>query len=227
MPLLNGVSVTVTLDQVLVNQGIDPVSAPENKVALQNAERALREAVPLLEPLIVYSEFKVKGIKHERLTLIGGKSIVGKSIVKQLAAAKEIAVVVCTIGDILDHYIKAMMVVDPLYGLALDALGSAAVQNLSMLACSIIGERVQSRGWEISLPFSPGMDGWPVATGHKQIFELLDTQEAKIRFNEDGVLSPRKTLSMVIGIAPEIDNNGRVCDYCSVRFSCRYQDTYK
>jgi hypothetical protein len=37
---------------------------------------------------------------------------------------------------------------------------------------------------------------------------------------------PLKSLSMVLGSGPEVDNSGRVCDYCTLKNSCRYQDHY-
>jgi hypothetical protein len=79
---------------------------------------------------------------------------------------------------------------------------------------------------ETTIPLSPGMIGWSVAEGQSQIFALLDAAEIGVGLTEHGVMIPPKSLSMVLGIGPNMGTAGSTCDYCSMRETCRYQDHY-
>jgi hypothetical protein len=35
---------------------------------------------------------------------------------------------------------------------------------------------------------------------------------------------PRKSLSMVVGVGPEMVQGASACSYCSMQATCRYQD---
>jgi hypothetical protein len=225
--LIKDWDLNITEEQVLRSLGKDPVSSRSQDPALLTyVARAIREAGPLMDPAVVYREYKVKAVKHESLKLAGDKAISGKWIVQRLAAAKCVAVIVCSLGTIVDDYIRACMEAEPGYALTLDAFGSAAVQALSMGACSYAGKNAKVQGWEATLPFSPGMEGWPARKGQQQIFSLLNPNGAGVHLDDSGMMSPSKSLSMIIGMGPEVANAGRVCDYCSMRSSCRYQDQY-
>jgi hypothetical protein len=227
MEVLTVWDIPLKIEQVLRAQGSDPavvINRSPQIAAL--AERALREGTPLLEPAVVFQEYRIRGINHERVLLSEGAWLSGKVLAALLAPAKKIGVVVCTIGPTLEAYLSAVLPADPGFGLALDGLGTAAVEALSVNTCSYLGEQAAKDGMQSTLPFSPGMEGWPAGRGQEQIFQLVDAEQIGVRLNESGAMIPGKSLSFVIGFGPEVDSSGRVCDYCSMRFSCRHQDQY-
>lgn len=228
MPLLNDVDLNnIDIDQILRSQAADPAEIRERSPRLvEIAQRALDEGLPLIEPHVAYRELRVKSLNHERLLLSGGGTLTGKLIAKQLGPAREVVVMVCTIGELLEKYASAVLPVDPSFGLALDALGSAAIENLVVAACAYFGTQAKSRDMQATIPLNPGMQGWPVDRGQQQIFALIDPAEAGVRLTSSGMMIPQKSLSLVIGFGEDVGEGGRICDYCSIRNNCRYQETY-
>jgi len=227
MPILLDLPLNLDLDEILSAQGTDPaVVRKRNPRLVEAAQRAFDLGRPLLEPVVAYQEYRVKSVQHERLVLANGASLSGKPVVRLLAPARKLVVMVCTLGHALEDFASAVLPEDSLLGLALDGLGTAAVESLAVAACSHFGALAGEQGMLASMPLSPGMDGWPADQGHHQIFALLDPAEAGVSLTSSGMMVPRKSLSLVIGMGEDISQEGRVCDYCSIRQTCRYQERY-
>ncbi|MGE5223177.1 MAG: hypothetical protein ACM3PY_12125 [Omnitrophica WOR_2 bacterium] len=227
MPLLTDLDLQIDIDQILRSQAADPAVVRErNPKLVEIAQRALDEGFPLIEPRITYRELKVQSVQHERLRLSGGGMLAGKLIARQLGFAQEVVVMVGTIGELLEKYASAVLPADPSFGLALDALGSVAIENLVVAACSCFGDQAKARDLQATIPLNPGMEGWPVDRGQEQIFSLIDPAEAGVHVTSSGMMIPQKSLSLVIGFGEEVGESGRICDYCGMRNHCRYQETY-
>jgi hypothetical protein len=227
MPVVTEWDLQISIDQVLRAQGASPgYDSRSHPLILSQAERALIEGSPLLQPALIYQEYRVQKIQHQRISFSGGGSLSGKGIVLHLAAARSVIIAACTVGSLLDDFVRAVFKADPIYALALDAMGSAAIQTLSEKACSYLAERASPRGWETTLPINPGSEDWPVEQAHQEVFALLDPTPVGISRTASGMMHPLKSLTMVLGQGPDVDNSGRVCDYCTMRNSCRYQDHY-
>ena len=227
MPILRDWKLEITVDEVLRGQGADPAMIRErNPRLVEIAEQALSIGMPYIQPVVAYRGSKIKSLKHERLSLSEGGSLSGKTVVQLLAPARQVVLMLCTIGLDLESYASQLLVENPSLGLALDGLGSAAAGALASAACAYFGDQAASQGMQATLPISPGMDGWPAELGQPQIFALVDPIDAGIQITSSGMMIPRKSISLVVGFSPEIEDAGRVCDYCSMRQTCRYQDTY-
>ena len=227
MQTLHDWTIALNVDHVLIGQGVDPEVIHERSPHLvEIALRALEEGQALLEPLVIYRHLAVQGLKHERLVLAGAATLVGPLIAQHLALAEQVVVILCTIGDGLENHISEVMTTDPPYGLALDGLGSAAVEALAAAACNFFGEQAAAEGMERTIPFNPGMVGWPVEEGQKQIFNIFNNHEINIKLTSSGMMIPRKSISMVIGLGADLTSTGRACDYCNMRETCCYQDHY-
>jgi hypothetical protein len=226
MPKLEDWEPTIDVDDVLRGQGADPAAIRARSPHLvETAARALKVGRAMLQPQTVYRTFEVEGLRHERLTLAGGGTLSGPLIAQHLGPAERVVALICTIGPALEE-LSARVIQDELvYGLALDGVGSAAVEALANWACRQFEVEAALSGMQTTIPLSPGMLGWPIEIGQPQIFSLMD--EVDITLTEYGTMIPRKSLSMVLGIGAEISSGGRTCDYCSMRETCRYQDHYE
>ncbi|MEW6568697.1 MAG: hypothetical protein AB1449_11145 [Chloroflexota bacterium] len=227
MPVLRDWALELDVDQVLRGQGADPaVVRSRSPAVVRAAEQALADGVPFLAPAVAYERWSVRRMRHERLELDGGAELSGRLIAQHLHGAKEIAALVCTIGNDLEALIAEMLAEDPVRGLALDGLGSVAVESLAALASNQFQADAASRGWRTSLPLSPGMVGWPVEQGQPQVFALLDASSIGVHLTPGGMMVPRKSITLVLGFGPGVRAEGRACDFCSLRETCRYQDHY-
>jgi hypothetical protein len=227
MSILRDWELVLDVDAVLRGQGGDPkVIRKRNDRILRLAEQALEEGTRFLDPVVVYRWLTIESLRHERIMLAGGASLTGPLIVKHLTTAKQVVAALCTIGDRLEKKVSQVMAEDPAYGLALDGLGSAAVESLANAACHHFEAQAADKGYRATIPLNPGMEGWPVEVGQEEIFNLLGDEHAGVRLTSSSMMIPRKSLTMVLGFGPEVGNEGRPCDYCSMRETCRYKADY-
>jgi hypothetical protein len=227
MPVLADWQLSLDVDSVLRGQGADPgaIRARSPRV-VEAAERALRDAVPLLAPIVAYERLDVHDFRHERVVLEGGATLGGPLIAAHLKGARSVVAAVCTVGQAIDDVVSGTLEEDPLFGLALDGLGSAAVEALATSVSNRFEEEASAAGLETTIPLSPGMVGWPVERGQPELFAVVRPAEAGVRLTSTWMMSPRKSVSFVLGIGPDVRTSGRTCDYCSLKDTCRYQDHY-
>jgi hypothetical protein len=226
MPVLTDWVLELDVDQVLRAQGADPAIIRARRPALVTlAERALDAARPLLQPKTAYARFRASGLRHERLPLDGG-ALSGHLIAQHLGAAEQVIVMVCTVGEAIDAEIARQIDDEPAFALALDGVGSAAVEALAGQACRKFEQEAGSRHWHASLPLSPGMVGWPLQEGQAQIFALVDVADVGVRITEAGMMVPRKSISLVLGLGERLEAAGSACALCTLHETCRYQDHY-
>lgn len=227
MTVLREWSLQLDVDHVLRGQGTDvsQIRARSQRL-VRAAEQALQVGLPLLSPAVAYQRAAVRRLRHERLELEGGGSLTGPLIAQHLVGASEVVALVCTIGGDLDNLIARILPEDPVRGLALDGLGSAAVEALAVQASNHVESEALARGWRASLPLSPGMIGWPIEVGQPQVLGLVDAASIGVHLTSGGMMVPRKSISLVLGLGPNLEARGKACDYCSLRETCRYQDHY-
>jgi hypothetical protein len=226
MTILTDWNLQIDVDQILRAQGADPALVRGRSPRLVRlAEQALHEVADAIEPKVLFSRLAVEKVVHDRILLAGGNELRGALIRQHLVTANEVIFMLCTIGHALDERIAQALDTDIVYGLALDGLGSAAVETLANTACHQFDMKARENGLETSIPLSPGMSGWPVGEGQPQIFRALDAEQIGIRVTSSWVMQPRKSLSIVVGVGPQM-LCGSPCDVCSMRDSCRYQDHY-
>jgi hypothetical protein len=217
----------LTVDHVLRGQGADPEVIRGRRPALiPVAEWALKEGLPLLEPVVLQHRLAVKAIRHEKILLEGDFSLNSPLLVQHLAGANQVVVMVCTLGSQLEEVSGELMNSEPLLALALEGLGAAAVEMLATQACSLLEDEAARENFQTSIPLSPGMVGWPVDPGQRQLFSLVAANLIGVSLTPSEMMVPRLSLSQLIGIGSEMALRGRTCDYCSLRETCRYQDHY-
>ena len=161
-------------DMVLRALGADPEVVRERRSpALSVAEQAVAEGRPLLSPVVVSESFEVEEFRHERLRLANGH-LSGPLVAEHLHAARYVVLAVCCIGPGVEEAASRCFAEDPALAFGLDAFGSAAVDLLGQAVCQLVDERASADKERTSVPLSPGLVGWPVADGQRQIFALLD-----------------------------------------------------
>jgi hypothetical protein len=227
MQILTDWTLNLDVDLILRGQGVEPTRARQrNSPLLRVAEEALQLGRSLLQPAALVHSLPVESITHECLNLTGGGSLSGPAIARFLAPAQEIVSVICTIGDQMEILISEAMKSEPGLGLALDGLANGAVENLGTEVCRYYERAAIQRGWQCSLPVSPGMEGWPLADAQKQVFALVDAALVGVRLTDSAVMLPLKSASMILGLGAHITVQGDPCDFCNLRETCRYREAH-
>jgi len=214
------------VDDVLLSQAADPAVIRSRRPKLvELSQRAFEEGRMLVEPAVMTRTVKVEETRHNRVTLENGSHLTGPLITEHLGGAQEVVVMVCTIGDKLGKVALEKSKSNLSYGFALDAVGSAAVYALNAAACNQIESEANASGMQTSLPLSPGMDGWGVDPGQREVFSLIDPQEIGVVLSPTLEMLPLKSVTTLVGVGPQIATKGAICDYCPLRHTCRHKTT--
>lgn len=214
------------VDWILMGEGADPQVLRQRKPWLvEAAEHALELGLDLLQPQLVMRLLDVDEMRHQQVRFTQGGSLAGEAIGQHLAGARQVALVVYTIGPLLEERIQAEMNTDPTLAFAFEGLANAAVEALGGLVFHQLEEIAAARNWQLSILLSPGMVGWSLEEGQPQIFRLLDTSPAGVEVTSAWMMLPRKTSSAVVGLGPDLlPAEGLPCEYCTLNGRCRYKE---
>ncbi len=226
MPVIRDIPLSLKTREVLRWEGFREYSKvrPEIKSSILELLASVKNE-HLLEPAIAYEIHSITGMSHRQLSLEGNLVVQGPLLPSLLPEAKELAAVVCTIGPRLekqatDYFNRG----EPLRGVLLDGIGSAAVDSLTQEVCKFMAGEASSRGYQVSSPINPGMPGLPI-TEQWQLLKMVPTREIGVSLTSLGIMVPRKSASMVIGIGSQMKTwtRAEVCAHCSLRKTCPYR----
>jgi hypothetical protein len=226
MPVIRDIPLSLKTGAVLRRQGLwgKAKVRPEIKSLILELLASV-ESNHLLQPAAAYECYPVTGMSGSQISLEGDKAVHGPALPALFPEARELAVIICTIGPKLEKqasgYTKNGQA---LRGMLLDGIGSAAIDTLIPETLRIIAKEVSVRGYEISSPVNPGMPGFAM-TEQWNIMELVKADEIGVSLTNSGILVPRKSASMVIGIGPRMTRwtQAEVCARCSLRETCPYK----
>ena len=226
MPVIRDITLSLKTREVLRRQGFKGHSKirPQIKSIILELLAAVENA-HLLEPAAAYEYYQVTGMSPSQASLEGNKAIHGPLLPTIFPKAKELAVLVCTIGPKLEKqvtdYSKSG---ETLRGMILDGIGSAAVDMLIPEACRLIASEASSHGHQASSPVSPGWPGLPIEE-QWHLLKLVPAEEIGVSLTTSGIMVPRKSASMVIGIGPQMATwtQAEVCARCNLRKTCPYR----
>ncbi len=226
MPVVCDVRLTLETSNVLRRQGVREYSKLKSEIeTITNELLIIVNDDSLLEPAIAYETYPVIEVGHQQISLEGNVVLHGAILPSVLGEAKEVAVAVCTVGPRLEGKVTDYFNGgESLRGLLLDGIGSAAVNTLSFELCQLMSAEASLRGYQASSPLGPGGPNFPLSE-QWQLFELVPAEEIGVSLTSSGVMVPRKSLSMVIGMGPQMRNWTKVesCAHCNLRETCRYR----
>ncbi len=228
MPVIRDIPLSLKTREVLRRQGLGGGAKvrPEIKDLILELLTSVKKT-RLLEPAVAYEYYTVSSMNGSQTSLEGDKAIHGPLIPAIFPEAKELAVLLCTIGPRLEKqvtdYSKSG---EAMRGMILDGIGSTAVDMMAPEVLRRLASEVSSRGYEISSPVNPGMPGFPL-TEQWNLLGLVNADEIGVSLTASGVMVPRKSTSMVMGIGPQMTRwtQAEVCARCSLRETCHYKVT--
>ena len=226
MPVIRDIPLSLKTGAVLRRQGLGGKAKVRPEIKSLTLELlASTESEHLLEPAAACEYYPVTGMSGVQISLEGDKAVHGPALPALFLEAKELAVIICTIGPKLEKqasgYTKNGQA---LRGMLLDGIGSAAIDTLIPETLRIIAKEVSARGYEISSPVNPGMPGFPMSE-QWDLLELTKAHKIGVSLTPSEILVPRKSVSMVIGIGPRMTRwtQAEVCARCSLRETCPYK----
>ncbi len=226
MPVVRDIPLKLKPREVLRREGFMgyPEVRPQIKSQITELLASLEKA-HLLEPVFAYEIYPIVRMTHDQVWLEGNKVVQGSLLPSIFTEAKELAVMVCTIGPRLEKQVTDYSKNGETFrGMLLDGIGSAAVDMLTQESCRYVTAKASSRGYEASSPVCPGMPRF-LLKEQGNLLELANANEIGVSLTSTGVMVPRKSTSMVIGMGPHMRTwtQAEVCAHCNLRETCLYR----
>ncbi len=117
--------------------------------------------------------------------------------------AENVAICICTIGPELEREVKKLMEKDEMVkALILDALGSEAVEEVTIQSDRMLAEKAREMNLWPSKRFSPGFGKWDIKE-QRFIFRMLPAADIGVRLTKSCMMVTRKSVSFRINFYKE------------------------
>jgi len=229
MKIIKDIKLNIDREEVLRYQGYSKkrVKTPNQNI-LQITEEEINRGYDLFKPRGIYSLIKIISFTSKgRINLENRLTFrFPKSLINQLKGASHLLVGVVTIGDFLEKKVSELFSQGEYpQALALDAVGTVAVEDFSREVRKLAHQEVKEQGFKTSRHFSPGYSGWEVSQ-QDIIFKSIPADNIGVRLTKGYMMLPQKSLSWAIGAGKKIitsseeDSNCENCQYecCTYKF---------
>jgi len=137
----------------------------------------------------------------------------GKSLIKHLRNATRIIFLAVTVGEwVEDAASAAFDRGEYALGLLIDAAATAAVEQSADELEKLLKNKFAKQGLKMTFRFSPGYGDWDLEE-QSTVAALAHAEAIGIKLTDSLMLMPRKSITAVIGLCPDIDE-GRASKGC-------------
>ena len=229
MKIIKDIKLNIDREEVLRYQGYSKkrVKKPNQNI-LRITEEEINRGYSLFKLRGIYSLIKIISFVSKGKINLENELVFrfSKSVNNQLKEASHLLVGVVTIGDFLEKKVSELFSQGEYpRALALDAVGTVAVEDFSRRVRKLARQEVKEQGFKTSRHFSPGYGGWEVSQ-QEIIFKSIPADNIGVRLTKGYMMLPQKSLSWVIGAGKEMiifseeDNNCGNCQFkcCNYKF---------
>ena len=148
--------------------------------------------------------------------------IIGESIKAHLKGCSKAVLLCATLGSKTDKLIRTAQVTDMAKAVVLDAMASAAVEQVcGEVEKLIISDNPQSF---LTWRFSPGYGDYPLSL-QEEFLRILDApRKIGLCTNENSILTPTKSVTAIIGLSnTPIESKRKGCASCNLNRTCKFR----
>ncbi len=187
----------------------------------RQAKKALKEIYKHSSPRAVYRVVPCE-YQEDSVRLSDDISFDSKKVSRVFRDCNKAVVFLITMGPKVDELIKKTLKESPDYGYILDTAASLAAESAVTHLYETISDKVNDDE-DITRHYSPGYCDWSIKS-QKDILKLLPFEKLDVTLNSNYSMTPRKSLSGVIGICPaeSAEASGNACVYCT-KENCEYR----
>lgn len=196
-----------------------------DKDTIKVIDECICEIQDISNPKYTYGIFDIER-KNKALFLKDSNIVFSENDMPHyLKNSPKAALIAATLGVEIDRRILLYMKTRPVKGLILDACASAAIESLFDKADSEVKSIALAQGLYTAFRHGPGYGKFPL---HFQ-FEILQALDAYrkigLSVTESFLLSPRKSLTAIIGLGQTAPGKGENCTKCMScsALNCQYR----
>ena len=210
--IIKDIKLDIDRNAVFHYQGYSQKKVKEpNQNILRITEEEINRGYNLSKPQGIYSLIKITCFTSKERINLENKLVFrfSKSIINKLKGASYLLVGVVTIGDFLEKKVSELFSQGEYpRALALDAVGTVAVEYFSWRVRKMARQEVKEQGFKTSRHFSPGYSGWGVSQ-QEIIFKSIPADNIGVKLSKSYMMLPQKSLSWAIGVGKEIISSSK------------------
>ncbi len=185
----------IDIKEALRYAGARSDESPASKLLFDCIEEAREKLVYK----VCYARFPIKA--SEGKVDFGFCEVKSSSLAKLLSTSTHAVIFAATVGVMLDRLIARYSSVFPTRAFLLDALGTERVESLADIFCEELSEEYS----HVTTRFSAGYGDLPIEF-QREIFSILDCpRKIGLTLNESLIMSPRKSVTAIVGIVDKTD----------------------
>ena len=175
---------------------------------------------------------KIKGIwkiynydyKNQTILSDPNIKIVGKSIGNHLKNCDKVICIAATVGETIENEITHRFEIgDYLDSILLDAAATTAVEQVADSMENAIRQEIERKGYDMRWRYSPGYGDWSLEE-QENLFHLSGAEEIGIKLSSAMMMTPRKSITAIIGLINKNSNDKYNNSKCSckncTKFDC-------
>lgn len=179
------------------------------------------DLLKVIKPRYCYKVFDID-FCDDYVMLKGAElKLCGKSITEHLKGCEKAAVMCATLSGDVDKMLRQNEISGMVQALVIDALANAAIEQVCDAVEEIIMEEFE--GYNHTWRFGVGYGDFPLTT-QKLLLETLDAgKRIGVCATESCILTPRKSVTCVIGLSKEQVTQEKSCDNCNLKDTCNFR----
>lgn len=171
-----------------------------------------------------YDVFKISRDDNGIIDL-GFMKTSSKALLKNLDGCFEVILFAATAGAAVDRLIFKYSLISPVYALAMQSAGAAAIEGWCDLLCAEFKKSAENENNYLAPRFSPGYGDFAL-DAQKNIFNVLDCpRKIGLSLTDSLLMTPSKSVSAVIGVTKTKKScTKHGCDICQ-NTDCEFKVT--
>lgn len=219
MKVIRDIHPEITADKVHRLLGSAKVQNISGRL-LKTIDRSIQRAYSLVRPKVVYTEKEIEKVEGRSLVLSENVVLKSGKLSRSLGKCDRAGVFVATIGKSIDSLIHRLAREEKMVDAYIfDIIGSVAAEDTVEKFQQMCDRLFEKKGEGTTLRFSPGYCDWKVQE-QKKLFGLIDNGAIDVELTPSCLMTPRKSVSGVFGIANIRDIKRTVtnpCRQCGMR----------
>lgn len=186
---------------------------------------AEQNLLKLIEPKYTYKIFDIS-LSEEKVELKGAELVLpGKSIVEHLKGCEKAAVMCATLSGGVDKLLRKSELSDMVNTLIIDALANAAIEQVCDEVEKIILKDFKE--YNATWRFGVGYGDLPLTTQRDLLLTLDAQKRIGVCTTESCILTPRKSVTCIIGLSKNKVNSEKSCENCNLKENCNFRKNGK
>lgn len=210
------------LDQAVATGTPESPRAGGRIRAAASALLAHAEAEQWLRPAISYALWPIAATHSDGMELAGGVRLRSVQAAHRLRGAAWLAAGVCTLGGRLERQVRASFSAgEHLQAVLLDEIGTRALFRLADDLEAQLRREARQLGFMASGVLNPGEPGFSLRE-QRTVMELAGAARIGVSATTEGVMSPGKTLTLIMGLGEAMPfwGRGESCARCRAQPRC-------